>query len=224
MSYGMGLWQSELFHELGIHRTCYNASKVNVINTHFHSLLFHSTIYPIGFLATLFVPIYHFLIYPIFYNCIPTMLKRIGTGFFLLVSSFVLNSVIEMIGQAQLSNSTCMFDADHVPVPLDCSWTLIPELIGSIGIVLIFFSCSVLERLFSESLHLLAWGWMYYGSIYQLDNFPDVGSSSTASTHLWYLPSSFYLLLCPRSTNYARETTLFPITCLLWSTLRRTMN
>ena len=68
------------------------------------------------------------------------MLKRIGTGFFLLVSSFFLNSVIEMIGQAQLSNSTCMFDADYVPVPLDCSWTLIPELIGTIGIVLIFFT------------------------------------------------------------------------------------
>ena len=33
-----------------------------------------------------------------------------------------------------------MFDTNHVPVPLDCSWTLIPEVIGAAGIVLIFFS------------------------------------------------------------------------------------
>ena len=68
------------------------------------------------------------------------MLKRVGIGFFLLFASFLLNSVIEVIGQAQLNNSTCMFDANHVPVPLDCSWTLIPEMIGSVGILLVFIS------------------------------------------------------------------------------------
>ena len=70
------------------------------------------------------------------------MLKRIGMGLFLLFVSFLVNSVIEVIGQVQSSNSTCMFDTNHLPVPLDCSWTLIPEVIGSAGIVLNFFSFS----------------------------------------------------------------------------------
>ena len=68
------------------------------------------------------------------------MLKRVGIGVFLLFASFLLNSVIEVIGQVQMSNSTCMFDTDHVPVPLDCSWTLIPDLIGSTGSLLIFIT------------------------------------------------------------------------------------
>ena len=168
MAFGMGMWQSELFDVHWIHRTCYNASKLNVINTHFHLLLFHSTVFPVCFLGTLSIPIYHFLIYPIFYNHIPSMLKRVGIGFFLQFASFFMNSVIEVIGQAQLSNSTCMFDADHVPVPLDCSWTLIPELIGSAGILLIFIT--FIEFLVAQSPWqikglLLSFGTAAYGAL-----------------------------------------------------------
>ena len=140
MAFGIGMWKGEFFHVFKIHRTCYNASKVDVINTHFHSQLFHNSTFIACCLATLSVPIYHFLIYPIFYNYIPSMLRRIGAGLFLLFVSFLANSVIEVIGQVQSSNSSCMFDANHLPVPLDCSWTLIPEVIGSAGIVLTFFS------------------------------------------------------------------------------------
>ena len=68
------------------------------------------------------------------------MLKRTGIGLFLLFVSFLVNSVIELIGQVELSNSTCLFDTNHLPVPLDCCWILIPEVIGSAGIVLTFFS------------------------------------------------------------------------------------
>ena len=38
------------------------------------------------------------------------------------------------------SELTCMFDVDALPVPLDCSWTLIPQGIYSAGIMLTFFS------------------------------------------------------------------------------------
>ena len=37
------------------------------------------------------LPIYHFLIYPLFYNCVPTMLRRIGMGICLIVSSELFN-------------------------------------------------------------------------------------------------------------------------------------
>ena len=42
-------------------------------------------------------PIYHFIVYPYFYNRIPTMLKRIGIGMFLMAFSHLLSSTYELI-------------------------------------------------------------------------------------------------------------------------------
>ena len=40
------------------------------------------------------LPIYHFLVYPLFYNCVPSMLRRIGMGICLIVSSQLFDLVI----------------------------------------------------------------------------------------------------------------------------------
>ena len=42
-------------------------------------------------------PIYHFIIYPFFYNRVPTMLKRIGFGLFLMALSHLINSTYELL-------------------------------------------------------------------------------------------------------------------------------
>ena len=51
----------------------------------------------IGLLSTLGLPTYHFLVYPVFYNSIPSMLRRIGLGFFLMMLSILSSSVIELL-------------------------------------------------------------------------------------------------------------------------------
>ena len=40
------------------------------------------------------LPVYHFLIYPLFYNCVPSMLRRIGIGICFIASSQLFTSVM----------------------------------------------------------------------------------------------------------------------------------
>ena len=54
-------------------------------------------------------PIYHFLLYPLFYNYIPTMLNRIRIGLlFLICSRFMYAFVGELLVCNSLTNTTCL--------------------------------------------------------------------------------------------------------------------
>ena len=149
MTFGMGMWHGEFLHTFNIHRSCYNARSTNDPSSFTHNVLYHNSTYLICCLSTLCVPLYHFIVYPILYNYIPSMLKRIGMGMFLLFASFMINSIIELVGQVKAGNSTCMFDANSIPVPIDCSWTLIPQGIYSAGIIMTLFS--LVEFLIAQS-------------------------------------------------------------------------
>ena len=56
------------------------------------------------------IPIYHFLLYPLFYNYIPTMLNRIKVGLVLLTFSYCVFPVVgELLVCNSLTNTTCLF-------------------------------------------------------------------------------------------------------------------
>ena len=56
------------------------------------------------------IPLYHFLIYPFFYNYIPTMLKRIGFSLVLLHCSFLMSAIVEnVLLCSSHTNVTCLF-------------------------------------------------------------------------------------------------------------------
>ena len=93
--------------------------------------------------AALGLPTYHFIIYPFFYNHIPSMLRRIGLGMFIMAVSFLCNSIIEVAGHVENRNVTCMFSANadtDSSFPIDYWWTLIPSLLNGVGIVVVLFS------------------------------------------------------------------------------------
>ena len=59
------------------------------------TLLAHTSLYISQVaMVTAGIPLYHFLIYPFFYNHVPTMLKRIGFGIFLVCCSYGIFAVI----------------------------------------------------------------------------------------------------------------------------------
>ena len=69
-----------------------------------------------SFLFTILtLPLYHFVVYPVFYNCVPTMLKRIGLGL-LLSSAYCLTSALAQYIWVSLSensdNATCILNPE----------------------------------------------------------------------------------------------------------------
>ena len=94
-------------------------------------------------IAALGLPEYHFVIYPFFYNHIPSMLRRIGLGMLLMATSFLCDSIIEVVGHMENGNVTCMFSTNSEEgghFPINYLWTLIPNLIHATGFVLVFYS------------------------------------------------------------------------------------
>ena len=68
------------------------------------------------FLATIFaLPFYHFIFYPIFYNYIPSLLKRIGFGLLLSLAHCITSAMAQYVWLGFLVNSdnaTCIFNPD----------------------------------------------------------------------------------------------------------------
>ena len=85
------------------------------------------------------IPIYHLIIYPFFYNYVPTMLRRIGLGLFLILLSFLMFGTI---GNVLLCNSdtnvTCLFlHSEDFNVSSDgLWWILLPSTAYNFGFLL----------------------------------------------------------------------------------------
>ena len=88
------------------------------------------------------VPIYHFIILPIFYNCIPGILKRISIGMFLLVLVALCNLVIDIKGHLTTCtvNSTvpCFLvgGASATGLDIDYRWLAIPNILTGLMIMI----------------------------------------------------------------------------------------
>ena len=73
------------------------------------------------------IPIYHFLLYPLFYNYIPTMLNRIRFGLVLMILSHCMFSVVgELLVCNSLTNTTCLlFHSEMFNVSSNGGWWII---------------------------------------------------------------------------------------------------
>lgn len=137
-AHGIACWNNDLLQELNVHRSCYNSSiKVG----RFHNILFHNDMLGSCAWATVGLPLFHFIIYPVFYNHIPSMLKRIGFSLLLVFLSFLGNLTLEFIEQANASKATCMLDKDHdsTSVSVSCLWALLPNSILSLSTFTLLF-------------------------------------------------------------------------------------
>ena len=85
------------------------------------------------------IPLYHFLIYPFFYNYIPKMLNRIGFGLFLVFSSYGISAMIgDILLCSSQSNSTCLlFHSELFNISSNGAlWIALPNTVYNLGFLL----------------------------------------------------------------------------------------
>ena len=103
------------------------------------------------------LPVYHFLIYPVFYNRIPGILKKVGTGLSLTAFSHLVSAVAGalQICAADLSNATCNGAQSLLPVFDPKSggmlWMIIPSALYNIGYLLA--AGSLIEFIIAQTPH-----------------------------------------------------------------------
>ena len=105
-------------------------------------------------MVALGIPLYHFLIYPIFYNFIPTMLKRIGFGLLLLLCSFLASTILgNILLCSSQTNVTCLFfHSGAFNISSDgLWWILFPETATSLGVL--FSVITLFEFVFAQTPH-----------------------------------------------------------------------
>ena len=93
-------------------------------------------------IAAVGVPIYHFLVHPLLYKHIPSMLKRIGIGIVLIVFSFFSSMILELATHVENEEIMCMFAMKNTKLHINYLWTLIPNLSHGVGYVLVMY-CSI---------------------------------------------------------------------------------
>ena len=96
------------------------------------------------------IPAYHFILYPLFYKYIPSMLKIIGAGLFLCLVSSLASLSINTIEHLHSNASQCDFGstATHTSsVPL--YWVLIVDLVNGLGVNMV--SCTVFEFVMAQT-------------------------------------------------------------------------
>ena len=98
------------------------------------------------------MPIYHFLLYPLFYNYIPTMLNRIRVGLVLLIFSHCMCSVVgDLLVCNSLTNPTCLlFQSEMFNVSSNGGWGIIgPMTVFNVGFAISFIT--LLEFVWAQS-------------------------------------------------------------------------
>ena len=96
------------------------------------------------------IPFYHFILYPLFYKYIPSMLKIAGTGLFLCLVSSLASLSINTIEHLHSNASQCDFGsaATHTSsVPL--YWVLIVDLVNGLGVNMV--CCTGLEFVMAQT-------------------------------------------------------------------------
>ena len=85
------------------------------------------------------IPIYHFLLYPLFYNYIPTIFNRIRVGHLLLFFSHCMFAFVgEMLVCNSPTNTTCLlFQSEVFNITLNGGWWVImPSAVANVGLLL----------------------------------------------------------------------------------------
>ena len=86
--------------------------------------------------AILFILLYQFLIYPCFYNYIPSMLKRIGLGLSITLVINVSYMIMVFVSRFVVKSKGCLLNEDF-KLPFDYKWQLIPHVFAGISYCLV---------------------------------------------------------------------------------------
>ena len=106
----------------------------------------------ISITAVLLIPAYHFILYPVFYKFIPSMMKRTVVGLFLCFVSTLMNFTLDIVGHLHNNTTHCMLDTntgstDTLPIPL--YWLLISGIVYGVGVTVI--TCSSAEFIMAQT-------------------------------------------------------------------------
>ena len=118
------------------------------IETSHDIILHHISMY---YTMTILVPpIYQLILYPLFYNSIPTMLQRTGIGLLLLILSVISCLAIDAMGHAMDTTVECMFEnLNHSKLQLSSGWVWIPLILNGMGVCIL--EMSFLEFLIAQT-------------------------------------------------------------------------
>ena len=140
------------------------------------------------------IPLYHFIIYPFFYNHIPTMLRRIGLGLLVLLFSFLMYGIIEneLLCNSD-TNVTCLFLHSEI---FNVSsnglwWILLPSTAYNFGLLLSVIT--LFEFIFAQTPYSIQ-GLMTGLTILSLGLSMSIGygvcklvSVVSSNTHSWFI-------------------------------------
>ena len=98
----------------------------------------HSSTMLQGLLSFFGLPIYHFILYPLFYNYIPGLLKRVGLGMLLLLLSLFSSSILQLTEPSV----TCVIPVNNGTMsdPVTSYWQLVPNIEFGLSIVISVFT------------------------------------------------------------------------------------
>ena len=123
-------------------------------SNHNYNLLhneFHSFFTTAGLIFLFSLPIYHTIIYPLFYNYIPSMLRRIVIGYFLTLLFLLSQCCVEIVENSDSMNMTCSSVNTTGPDSASSWWEVGPNVILAFSILIILYA--LFEFLISQSPH-----------------------------------------------------------------------
>ena len=90
---------------------------------------------------TVLIPVFHFIIHPFFYKYLPSMLKAIGTGAFMLFLSFIVQIALDIVIHTESEEpQQCVYKNDTVILPIDYRWIILQGTLYSVGSVILVVS------------------------------------------------------------------------------------
>ena len=95
----------------------------------------------------IFIPAYRFIVHPLLSRYIPSLLKTVGIGVFLCLTSTVISLAVDSIGHFYSNASQCIIDNNintatgTITIPI--YWVLVIEAVNGIGMVMT--TCSMFE-------------------------------------------------------------------------------
>ena len=110
-----------------------NSSQIIAENDRIEMILLYGSV----FLTTIiFILVYKFLIYPCFYNYIPSMLKRIGLGLGIRLAINISYMIMVFISRYVVKSKGCLLNEDF-NLPFNYKWQLIPHVFTCISYCLV---------------------------------------------------------------------------------------
>ena len=87
------------------------------------------------------VPLYHFVIQPLFYICIPKMLTKVSLATIVLFLSIVAYFGLDTYARVHADDTIdCLLSNETVILPLDYKWQILPQSLYALGSVIVQIS------------------------------------------------------------------------------------